>query len=573
MLLILYVVLSIFEMLGVASIMPFVALLSDATALSNSSLGKIFLNVSNVPIDQIPVHVVGLVVVFLFVLGNMLSLASLWLSIRFSAALSVRLAGDVSMRFFERGLRFLQSESPAVLANYTIREVDRGVAGGVLQLCLIISKSFQVLLVAGLLAFVSPAFSLLFGFSALLLYGLFFRVLRRRMSGAGNELLEAGGQAMRTASELYMSAREVSVRGNSSYFIAGIRSWLRKGHDADEVARVFPMMPKYLIELIAFTFLLSLPIYRSWNGQEYRSLVPFIALFAYAGYRLLPGIQQIYSSLSILKFNASAVEYLGQYLNDDFASKKSILRINEFSTEMQLSGIGYAYPGANGVAISDITFSIAKGEKIAIVGLSGSGKTTLLDILLGLAPPSTGMMEIDGVDCSEKRIEWSPSLIGYAPQAPLILGATVAENIAFGISPDSIDLARCQEVAEFSMASDVVANLPQGMATVLGGDGIALSGGESQRIAIARALYHSPEIVVLDEPSSALDPILSARLFERLCNESFKKTVIAVTHDWEALCAFDKVILLDAGKLIGVGNYVEVSRLVEELKIREAQEA
>lgn len=572
LLVLLYVVLSIFEMLGVASIMPFVALLSDATALSNSSIGKMFLALSGISVDQLPVHVVGMVVVFLFVFGNVLSLASLWFSVRFSAALSVRLAGDISSCFFGRGLRFLQSESPAVLANYTVREVDRAASGGVLQLCLIISKLFQVFLVAGLLSFVSPVFSLVFGLSALILYGGFFRVLRRRMAGAGDELLEAGGQAMRSANELFMSAREVSMRGNSTYFISVIRSWLRKGHNADEVARVFPMMPKYLIELVAFTFLLSLPIYRSWTGQEYRSLVPFIALFAYAGYRLLPGVQQIYSSLSILKFNASAIQYLGGYLRNDSLGDSVPMRVTQFSRSIELINVGSVYPGSNSAALSDISLSVAKGEKIAIVGLSGSGKSTLLDIILGLVPPTSGKVLIDGVDCASKRLDWSLSLIGYAPQSPLILGASVAENIAFGVSPNEISQERCHEVADFALVSDVIANLPQGMATRLGGDGVALSGGESQRISIARALYHSPEIVVLDEPSSALDPILSARLFERLCAKDFAKTVIAVTHDWEVLPAFDKVVLVDAGNLIGIGSYAEVARLVEDLRMREAKE-
>lgn len=572
MLVLLYVVLGVFEMLGVASIMPFVALLSDATALSNSSIGKMFLAVAGVPIDQLPVHAVGLVVVFLFVLGSILGLASLWLSIRFSAALSVRLAGDVSSRFFERGLRFFQSESPAVLANYTVREVDRVASGGVLQLCLIISKLFQVLLVVGMLSFVSPYFSLIFGFSALLLYGIFFHVLRRKMAGSGEELLESGGNAMRTANELYMSAREVSVRGNSDYFIAAIRSWLRKGHKADEVARVYPMMPKYLIELFAFTLLLSLPIYKSWTGQEYRSLVPFIALFAYAGYRLLPGIQQIYSSLSILKFNASAVEFIGGYLRGLAGEAALPYKVSNFSGSIELVNVGSSYPGTNTPALSDISLSISKGEKIAIVGLSGSGKSTLLDIILGLVAPSSGKLFLDGIDCEGRRLAWLPVLIGYAPQSPLIIGATVAENIAFGMGQDEIDQQRCLEVAEFAMVGEVVANLPQGMATQLGGDGVALSGGESQRISIARALYHSPEIVVLDEPSSALDPILSARLFDRLCSKEFAKTVIAVTHDWEVLPAFDKVVLLDAGKVIGIGSYAEVAGLVEDLRVREMRE-
>lgn len=572
-LILLYVVLGIFEMLGVASIMPFVALLSDPSALGRSAIGRLFSNVSPVPVEQLPVHGVGLVVLSLFVLGNLLSLASMWLSIRFSARLGVRLAGDLSVSFFARGLPFLRSQNPTIHANYMVREIDRAVSGGILQLCLIVSKCFQVALVVVLLAFVSPVFSAAFALVATVMYTLFFRVLRKRMSGAGEEILHATGNATRTATDLFSSAKEVLVRGNLRYFVDGVCGWIRKYHHADEVSRVYPMMPKYLIELVAFSMLLSLPIYRSWTGGDYRALVPFVALFAYAGYRLLPNLQQVYSSLSILKFNAPAVEYLGQCLDEARSMEGPSVRIEALQSDIVFMDIGYTYPGTQNSAISRISLSIAKGEKIAIVGLSGSGKSTLLDILLGLVPPTTGKVLIDGVDCSGKRLDWSPRHIGYAPQAPLILGASVAENIAFGVAPMDIDQNRCQEVADFALVGDVVANLPRGMATLLGGDGVALSGGESQRISIARALYHSPEIVVLDEPSSALDPILSARLFERLCAKSFEKTVIAVTHDWEVLSAFDKVVLVDAGNLIGIGNYAEVARLVEDLRMREAREA
>lgn len=567
----LYVVLGVFEMLGVASIMPFVALLSDPSALGRSSIGQLFSRLSPVPVEQLPVHGVGLVVLALFVLGNLLSLTSMWLSIRFSARLGVRLAGDLSVSFFTKGLSFLRTQNPTIHANYVVREIDRAVSGGILQLCLIVSKLFQIALVVTLLALVSPVFSAAFACVAIVMYSLFFRVLKIKMSSAGESILHATGNATRTATDLFSSAKEVLVRGNLHHFVEGVCGWIRKYHHADEVSRVYPMMPKYLIELVAFSMLLLLPIYRSWTGGDYRSLVPFIALFAYAGYRLLPNLQQVYSSLSILKFNAVAVEYLAKCLEEAQVIEKPTVTVASLEREIVFRDIEYFYPGSAGAAISGLSLSIAKGEKVAIVGLSGSGKTTLLDIILGLVPPTAGRVLVDGMECSARRLGWTTSLIGYAPQSPLILGASVAENIAFGIAPDEIDQVRCQEVADFAMASEVIANLPQGMATVLGGGGIALSGGESQRISIARALYHSPEILVLDEPSSALDPILSARLFERLCAKSFEKTVVAVTHDWEVLPNFDKVVLMDAGQLIGIGNYVEVARLVEKLRLRESK--
>ncbi|WP_445371138.1 ATP-binding cassette domain-containing protein [Methylomonas sp. HW2-6] len=568
----LYLLLGVFEMLGVASIMPFVALLSDPAALTKSSTGQLFALVSPVPLEQIPVHVVGLVVLFLFVFGNLLGLASMWLSIRFSAQLGVRLAGELSLSFFARGLPFLRSQNPTIHANYVVREIDRAVSGGILQLCLIVSKTFQVALVVVLLALVSPLFSAVFGLAAIIMYSLFFRVLRKKMAGAGEAILHATGNATRAATDLFASAKEVLVRGNLNYFVDGVCGWLDEYHHADQVSRVYPMVPKYLIELLAFSMLLSLPIYRSWSGGEYRSLVPFIALFAYAGYRLLPNLQQVYASLSILKFNAAAVEYLGQCLAEARARTAGVTRIEHFGRGIVFENVAYTYPGSDSPALAGVSLQIAVGEKVAIVGVSGSGKTTMLDLILGLVPAASGTIAIDGIELADQRLSWATELVGYAPQAPLILGASVAENIAFGIPADAIDLRRCREVADFALAGDVVGNLPRGMATVLGGDGVALSGGEAQRISIARALYHDPQIVVLDEPSSALDPVLSARLFEKLCATDFQKTVVAVTHNWDVLPGFDKIVLMDAGRLAAIGSYAEVAPLVEELRKREPAE-
>jgi len=402
------------------------------------------------------------------------------------------------------------------------------------------------------------------------MYALFFAVLAKKMSAAGRGILEASGKAMLTATELYTSAKEVIVRGNPGYFIGGIQAWLQEWHKADLVARIYPMFPKYLLEMTAFTMLLSLPIYRSWTGGDYRSVVPFVALFAYAGYRILPSMQQVYSSLSVLKFNAPAIEYLDNFLNNDSASKIQRVQIPVFDHEIVLKDIGFHYPGSDNDALKSISLKIYRGQKVAIVGVSGSGKTTLLDLLLGLSSPSRGMLSIDGVEYSHGGFRWGSRLAGYAPQAPLILDASVAENIAFGVAKDEIDLERCRVVADFALVGDVIAALPQGYESKLGSDGCSLSGGESQRVAIARALYHSPDILFLDEPTSSLDPILSASLLGKVCDSAFNKTVIAVTHDWDAISIFDKIILIDAGNIIGIGSFAEVSYMVDELRQRES---
>jgi ABC-type multidrug transport system fused ATPase/permease subunit len=343
---------------------------------------------------------------------------------------------------------------------------------------------------------------------------------------------------------------------------------LRKVHKGDEVIRVYPMMPKYLIEVFAFTILFSLPIYKSWVGDDYRSLVPFIALFAYAGYRLLPSLQQIYSSLSALRSNSAAVDFVSGYLEPHKKTSFPIYRVDKFPNSIELVNVSSSCESDRAPALSNISLSIFKGEKVAIVGLSGSGKSSLLDIFLGLSSPSQGKLLLDGVDVGDKRLCWPQELLGYCPQSPLILDDTVAANIAFGLNENQIDQSRCYQVAEFALISEMVANLSEGLLTQLGSGGVVLSGGENQRISIARALYHNPKIIILDEPSSALDPLHAKQLFQNLCSKSSKETVVVVTHDWDLLELFDKVIVLDSGKLIGLGSYSEVASLVTNLRAR-----
>ena len=562
----------IFEMLGVASIMPFVALLSDPSGVDQTSIGKLFSKYVGKSLIDIPMHYIGSVVLILFILGNVLGFLSIWVSTRFAARLNARLAGDLTAGFFAQGYEFMRAQGTTILANYSVKEVERAVNGGVLQLCLILSKVFQVTLVAILLALVSPIFSAVFVVMAAILYSGFFWILRKKMSSAGEDILSATGSALHLANDLYGSSREVLIRGDISYFVAKLRAQLKRYSKADEVSRILPMVTKYLIELMAFSMLLALPIYRSWAGLDYKDLLPFIALFAYAGYRLLPNLQQIYSSLSILKFNSGALEFLesslaaGKRRTDQSGKGLSV------QSQISLDEICYRHILSGVDAISQISFTINRGEKVAIIGLSGSGKSTLLDIFLGLITPSTGAVIIDNHEVPNGPITWAKNVIGYAPQSPLLLNASVAENIAFGVEPTQIDLIRCKDVAKLAFIDDVVTALPSGYQSVLGIGGSSLSGGESQRLAIARALYSNPSVIVLDEPTSALDPTLSQKILHGLCSLASDKTVIAVTHSWESLGFFDKIILMERGRLTAMGTPEMLAKSIRELRVREMNE-
>ncbi len=554
----------ILEVAGVASIMPFVALMSDPTIIQNSMVGKILPLGYAIP----PIHFVGLGVLILYVLTNLLNLMIFWLSVRFSSLLGVRLSEDLAESYFSKGYMYLSSQSPALLANNITRETEKIATCGVLQLCILTGKLIQIVMIVGLLLFVSPRFMTVFSIVLLMLYSFSYRLTSKRLTQAGSDAADATAQAVQEAHEMFFAAKELLLRGSVPFFINGVRSSIDRYFKSDAVGRVLPVVPKYVIELIAFSALLLIPIYRSWIGEDYRDFLPVMALFAFAGYRILPGVQQAYSSFSILKFqDALATRFMGVLDTRSLPVNSNNTTIAGLKKDICLEHVSFNYPGNNTSALADVSLTINRGHKIAIIGPSGAGKSTLLDILLGLLAPTHGTLKVDDLNVGIYAIPWDKRAIGYVPQSPLILRTTVAKNIAFGLPDEEIDRQRCKAVAEFACINEVIEGLPDGIDTLLD-DGVSLSGGEIQRLAIARALYFSPSILVLDEPTSALDPMISSRLIANLCSSNFESTVVVVTHDWDTLASFDQIVLIDQGRVVAAGNYSAVSKQVEFIRTK-----
>lgn len=557
------VLVGILEMAGVASIMPFVALMSDPSILKNSIIGRVLPAGYAIP----PIHVVGLLVLGLFVLTNLLGLLTTWLSFRFSALLGVRLSENLAHSYFSKEYLYLRSQGASILANNVTYETEKLVSCGVLQLCLLVTKSIQVVLVIGLLIVVSPIFAMVVFTVVLSFYAVVYGILRARLARLGGESVNSMAQAMREANELFAASKELLLRGNARFFIDQVLTSLGKAFKADAVSRMVQVVPKHVIELVAFSALLLIPIYRSWVGEDYREFLPIMALFAYAGYRVLPSAQQVYASFSILKFYDTLAIRVLDVLKELPAKNgtEGKVKLSELTNSICLRQVSFCYPGKDSPAISGANLTIRRHEKVAIIGPSGAGKSTLLDILLGLLVPTSGELVVNGLVLSSSGIPWDARAIGYVPQSPLIVRATIAQNIAFGVPDEQIDRERCRAIAEFACVHTVIDALPNGYDTFLG-NGVSLSGGEIQRLAIARALYFSPEILVLDEPSSALDPMISARLFGNLSSPGFECTVVVVTHDWDCLTSFEKIIGVDQGKIVAEGNLLSVRGYIENLR-------
>ncbi len=556
---------AVLETLGVASIMPFVALLADPAVIQRSLERIPFAHAFAADIVYWPVHWVGVAVIVLFVATNFLGFASLWLSVYFSTHLGIRISRDLVERYLQHGYLHLRMMGTGAAANDVTREVEKLAGGGVLQLCLLISKSVQVVFVVLLLLLVSPLFTLVFCSVTSLLYLGIYRFLRKPTARAGEQAMTASAEAAQLANELFSAAKDILVRRKEEYFLDRLAEVCIRFYKADALSRILPVVPKYAIETIAFTSLLLLPVYRSIQGEEYRSLLPVIALFAYAGYRILPALQQAYHSFAMLKFYEALAKRISLSLQAVPQRRLSSGCRSDFRSEIQLVEVSYQYESNQSHALSSVSLAIRRGEKLAVVGPSGSGKSTLLDILSGLVPITSGALCVDGQIVSE-RFCWH-NAVGYVSQSPIIMTDTVCHNIALGEPPASIDLERCKVVARLAGIDSVIESLPQGYQTRIGGQ-TSLSGGESQRLAIARALYHAPALVLMDEPSSALDPGLAEQIMARLCDHDPSMTVIVVTHDWKLLRFFDRVVIMDKGRVVADGTFEKLQDRLERLRVQ-----
>ncbi len=299
-----------------------------------------------------------------------------------------------------------------------------------------------------------------------------------------------------------------------------------------------------ITEIVGAACVCAIMIYAIAVQTASGKIVVLLSVYAAASFRIIPSVNRILSSMHHIRINKHVVESLSGL--GSTASKNQDSDVS-FLTSIVINDVSYHYPGQSElIHIPDL--EIRRGEKIAITGPSGKGKTTLLLMLLGYLRPTSGQLVIDGKILDETTAASWRKRIGYIPQRPYVLDGSIASNIAFGdYSPDFHKIAELTKSLELDQW---ISTLPQGVHTEIGERGVKVSGGQLQRISIARALYRSPEILVLDEVTNQLDPSTEAGIFKSLINVSAGKTLIMVTHNHEVLGQFDRRLEVKGGYVV-----------------------
>ena len=562
---------SVFEILGVASIIPFMALVGDMSQLEqNTFFAEIYMQ-SGVASESQFVFYIGLCVLGLLFISMIISIFTTWGLSMFANKIGTEIADRLYTYYLQKGWLFHASGSSAQLTKKIATETMRVTGAVLVPLMQMNSKVVLSLLMSLSIFFYDPKVALI-GLSIFAIsYFFLFKVVRNRLNKNGIAISEVNEERFRLMNEGFGGIKDLLLLGRDSDFINRFNKSGKTLAYSQGTNAALAQAPRYFVELLAFGSMIVLILYliASHNGNL-GMILPILSVYAIGIIKLLPAFQQIYSSMAIIKANIPAFESIKQDLYDSLhkESKSQKFERNCFTPKKNISleNITFTYPNKEEPALNELDMSISANNVIGIVGPSGSGKSTLIDILLGLIYPQKGHLKIDNEIINMKNRRSWQNTIGFVAQSIFLSEGTIAENVAFGLPSNQIDLDQVNHALEIAHLSEFVKSLKNGINTKVGERGVQLSGGQRQRIGIARALYNNAQVLVLDEATSSLDGITEKMIMEAIDAFSGKKTIILVAHRLKTVQKCDQIFFIDKGKVIDQGTYQELIKTNKQFK-------
>lgn len=319
---------------------------------------------------------------------------------------------------------------------------------------------------------------------------------------------------------------------------------------------LYSNVPRFVLEFISLLSICCLVVFLLFLNVLNTNIIAILGLFAAAGFKIIPGINRIIFSIQSIKYSSSIIYTINEML---LAVKHKDIKVNKnsnfenqnlnFVDELEIKNLTYIYPGNTSRVINNLNFSLKKGMKVGLKGGSGAGKTTFLDVVTGLLQPTTGEILLDGRIVSLNNIMWR-NTIAYVPQFSFLTDDTIEANIAFGVHNSKVDKNLIRDLLSVTFLYKELSNRNKDVGKIIVGErGVNLSGGQIQRIGIARALYKKPKILLLDEPTSSLDLKTEKDIIDMIFSIP-NLTLIIVSHRKTSLEKCDKIFTLSEGKLL-----------------------
>jgi ABC-type multidrug transport system fused ATPase/permease subunit len=547
---------ALLETIGVGTIVPFMMVVANPSVLHEDNwVGRIYAW-SAIGSDDRFLFLLGLAVLFVLVGGNALKATGTWSIHRFSQMAGYAIALQLFRTYLARPYEYFLTRHSADLGKNILTEVQQVVSGVLWPGLSALSRAIAVLLLIALLLVADPLLTLAAVLTLSGAYALIYVGTRRYLLRIGQKQVAANRARYYVASEVFSGVKEVKLKGLEDVSAERLSGPSLQFARHLAVSHTLSQAPRYVLEVIAFGGILLIILFLLAERKGLSEALPLVSLYAFAGYRMLPALQEVFNGVTRMRFSWATLELVRQEMMSPVAPALPFVAPLPFERAIRLENVSYRYPLGDAPALVNIYLEIPRGARVGFIGPTGSGKSTAIDVILGLLRPSNGRVMIDGIALdSEELIRSWQARIGYVPQHIFLADDTVAANIAFGEVAGRMNHAAVERAARMAQLHDFVTNeLPRGYDTPVGERGIRLSGGQRQRLGLARALYGNPAVLVLDEATSALDNETEAAVIQALDELRAGCTVIMIAHRLTTVRCCDFLVRMEDGRVTASGT-------------------
>ena len=541
-------IMALIEAAGVFSIMPFLAVLSNPKIIESSAILRNIYDLLSSNTPQQFIMYLGILSLIVVVVSTCVKILTQFALNSFSSLQRHYFASRLLKIYLQQNYEFFIQRNSSTLIKNILSEVDELIWTMIIPALNLMSYGVVLLAMIGILLVYDPVMAI----STTCVLGIFylsiFRLVRKKLDQIGKSFTEANSERYQSCQEALGGIKDVIINDARQGYIESFEQSSRIFARHIATRETLGQVPLYIIETVGYGCLIIVAIILVMSGKDVSHILPVLGLYGFAAYRMLPAAQIMYRSFTQIKFSQRTFAVLQPEFSLEHPKQTitPLISTIQFQKEIQIENLRFAYPNhLDQPVLQNFNLTIRKNSSIGIVGKSGSGKSTLMDIMLGLLHPQSGRILVDGVELTPDHWSSWRSIVGYVPQHIYLADKTVAENIAFGVTTDNINMQAVKFAAQQAQIDRFITQqLSHGYDTMVGERGVMLSGGQRQRIGIARALYKNPQILFMDEATSALDSETETAVNEAIQNLSGQKTMVIIAHRESAVAKCDRIITL-----------------------------
>lgn len=530
------IVMAFLETIGIVSILPFMTVLSSPEVIETNRYLKWGYDAFGFSKATDYLIFLGLIVLGMLILSNAVRAYARWKTLDFSIMTGHTISSRLLRQYLFQPYAYYLTHNSALLAKNVLDEVTKLVTNVIVPFADAIARIITIVAIVGLLLLIDPVLAVC---STLILGGAFAAVywsMRRWLQHIGHERLESQGKRYQIVDEAFSGIKNIKLTGNEYLYARLYEAPSKIFSRTSAMSGVAGEIPKYAIEVIAFGGILFIILYLLAQQEGLTSVLPLISLYAFVGYRVMPGFQAVFQSYTRIRFHTAVLDEIQEEMTATATAKLSdsattSMPAMTFNNVIEFENVSFKYDVARKPAIQNISFTIPCGSSVGIIGKTGTGKTTIVDLLLGLLQAQAGNVKVDGQKLDDENIRAWQKNCAYVTQNIYLIDDTIRANIAFGVAETDIDDHKLRDAARMAALDDFIeSELPDSYNTIVGENGIRLSGGQRQRIGLARALYLDRPVLVLDEATSALDITTEEKIIASIQSLSAEKTIIIIAH-------------------------------------------